>query len=150
MRASTAYLGRPPPLSPKAKLAPRQSVEVRQSGEKSGLADTAVMEAVRRAVAEFETRTLTPERLPTADLGAAFRDVGGVPGEPVSETNARELLRRIAVSAHDLFPDEARAYRFLETTEMTPDGQKALELLETGRGVSVLARLDQLRFGFQG
>ncbi len=40
MPASTAYLGRPPPLSPKAKLAPRQSVEVRQSGEKSGLASS--------------------------------------------------------------------------------------------------------------
>jgi len=59
-------------------------------------------------------------------------------------------LERIAEDASDLFLKPARAAEFLGTTNFAGTGKRAVDLVKAGAAATVIARLDELRFGSQG
>jgi hypothetical protein len=80
-----------------------------------------------------------------AVLGAGAR-----PGERMSSAQAREVLKKLAVTATDLFETPAAAETYLDSADIDGAGSRALDLIQMGRTASVLARFDELRYGTQG
>ena len=59
-------------------------------------------------------------------------------------------LSLIARSARDLFGTVEKALTYLDRDDFGGTGLSTRELLLRGRGTSVIARLDELRFGSRG
>lgn len=83
-------------------------------------------------------------------LVARARVAGAAPGTKLSHEDAKRSFHKIAKGSLDLFPTTESAERYLSAGDFARTGQTAIELIETGRAVTVLARLDELRYGSQG
>jgi RES domain-containing protein len=75
---------------------------------------------------------------------------GATPGLVLAPEAADDALSLIARSARDLFKTIENALRYLDRENFAGTGLSTRELLARGRGTSVIARLDELRFGSRG
>lgn len=80
----------------------------------------------------------------------AVLSAGARPGERMTSAQAREVLKKLAMTASDLFETPAAAETYLESADIDGAGTRALDLIKVGRTASVLARFDELRYGTQG
>lgn len=76
--------------------------------------------------------------------------IGASPGQKLSADNVERALSAIAGTASDLFDSESSALTFIDRDNFGDTGMSARELIAEGRATSILARLDELRFGVQG
>ena len=82
-----------------------------------------------------------------ASLAETASHIGVIPGEVIPRADSEAILERVARSATDIFSTAAEARKFLEQSGIGRSGLTARQLIEQGRVISVLARLDELRFG---
>ncbi len=111
-----------------------------------------VSEPAGRVAVASKARSIVPKRMPAieGDPRDLAKNLGAPPGKPLKVNIAREVLRHIASSASDLFPTTERAEKFLRSENFAGSKQTALELVKAGKATTVLARLDELRYGSQG
>jgi uncharacterized protein (DUF2384 family) len=75
---------------------------------------------------------------------------GAYPGVELDAARAALALSLIARSARDLFGSTEAALTYLDRDDFGGTGLSSRELLIRGRGTSVIARLDELRYGPRG
>lgn len=87
---------------------------------------------------------------PTVGLAKRASCAGADPGHALEPPAAAAAMSLIARSARDLFGTIDAALRYLDRDNFDGTGLSTRELLKRGRGTSVIARLDELRFGTRG
>jgi hypothetical protein len=92
----------------------------------------------------------TADDIPAPSMVAIMSKVGVRPGERISSPKAKEVLKQLALTATDLFETPAEAETYLDSADIDGAGARALDLIESGRTASVLARFAELRYGAQG
>ena len=122
----------------KAKRLPRTE-------EVYGLKSSISKKLIKGGYLIYRKAELSDPSLVTRALG-----VGAVPGTKLSHEDAKRSFHKIAKGSLDLFPTTESAERYLSASDFASTGQTAIELIEAGRAVTVLARLDELRYGSQG
>lgn len=114
----------------------------------TSLASDSVIESVGSLIAAADEAD--QRRKPEADLATASRRLGAEPGKVMESTVANKILGRIAADASDLFASEEEALAYLGREDFGAQGEDARSLIMAGRTTTVLARLDELRFGVRG
>ncbi|RYC31387.1 DUF2382 domain-containing protein [Lichenibacterium minor] len=87
---------------------------------------------------------------PIFDFAAEAKRLDVALGTATSREDAMRTLQRIAADATDIFSEKSEALSFLTEKPLDEEGRDGVTLLMERGLPSIISRLDDIRFGFQG
>ncbi len=94
--------------------------------------------------------TIAPHHEPIIDFAAEAKRLDVALGMATSKEDAVRTLQRIAADATDIFSGKSEALSFLTEKPLDEEGRDGIALLMERGLPSIISRLDDIRFGFQG